>query len=217
MKSSVEPRIPYFSSNHPTSPWLSYSPKYIRKQVSCLPSQIMPTLSPRSGWQVLSGDTVTLRRVQFLHWHQGFELVQTTKSWLRKQNRNRPKVLPFGRFGMVTKTQKITAIFLVHCNFKNSSLFQWHFLSHDWTGLNCAEPAQSPDTFLKTELLEENAPLAGWFYSPICFTLAGIKSTTPAFGKGIYYRETQTLHPVVTNHLEISLLIQNDKSRKLPE
>lgn len=37
------------------------------------------------------------------------------------------------------------------------------------------------------------------------------------FGKGIYYRDTQTLHQVVTYHFEIFLVNQRYKTRKLPD
>lgn len=105
-----------------------------------LPPQRTPAWLPSDGWQVPSGETVTLRGGRFPHGH-----------------------------------------------------------------------------FHQTELLQEDAPPAGEFDSPIRFTLASSKSATPAFGKGIYYRETHTLHQVVTHHCEIFLSNQRYKTSKLPD
>lgn len=46
-----------------------------------------------------------------------------------------------------------------------------------------------------------------------CFTLASSMFATPAFGKGIYYRETQTLHSSGYYHNEILLLNQTYQTR----
>ena len=54
-------------------------------------------------------------------------------------------------------------------------------------------------------------------YSPICFMLASSQLATPTFSKGFLYRETQTLHQVVTCQFEMFLLNWRYKTRKLPD
>ena len=71
-------------------------------------------------------------------------------------------------------------------------------------------------TLIKTELLEENAPTSGVLLTHLLQLLPVASLQLLHLAKGFYYRETQTLHQVVTSHFEIFLLNRTYKTRKLP-